>query len=96
MGYRNIKPVLTNIWELSGCCGLFTGDTSLNNGYGCKSRSKEKDEVGCCYMWDCPLAYSASLEDLKKHDTYLYKEYLDSGDDPEQSDWMIQYREVQK
>ena len=94
MGYKNIKPVLTNIGELSASCGLFTGDTPLNNGYGCKSRSKDKEEAGKCFAWACPLGYTTSLDDLKKHDTHLYNEYQNSGDDPEQSEWMIQHRAV--
>jgi len=94
MGYRNIEPVLVDIWELSGSCGLFTGDTDLNNGYGCKSRSKDKEEAGKCYAWACPLGYTASLDDLKKHDMHLYNEYKNGGHDPEQSDWMIQYRKI--
>ena len=94
MGYRNIKPILTDIWKLSGRCGLFNGDTDLNNCYGCKSRSKNKEEPGKCFTWACPLGYTTSLDDLKEHDIDLYNEYKNGGHDPEQSDWMIQYREV--
>lgn len=94
MGYRKIKPILTDIWELSGSCGLFTSDTDLNNGYGCRSRSKDKEEVGKCFAWACPLGYTTSLDDLKKHDIDLYHEYVDGDDDPEESDWMIQYRVI--
>ena len=96
MGYRKIKPILTNIWELSGACGLFTSGNNLNNGYGygCRSRSKDKEEVGKCFSWDCPLGYTTSLEDLKKHDIYLYNEYVEGGYNPENGDWMIQYREI--
>lgn len=95
MGYRNIKPVLRDIDELTGVCGLFC-DTDVNNGYGCKSRSKEKEESGKCYSWACPLAYTTSLDDLMEHDTDLYNEYLESGHDPESSGFVIQYRELVK
>ena len=56
MGYRKITPYKDSIFNLAKTCGLFNPDTELNNGYGCRSRSKEKQEPGCCYAWDCPLA----------------------------------------
>ena len=99
MGYRNIEPVLQHFDKLAQECGLFS-DTELNNGYGCLSKSKDKSEPGCCFQSDCPLAYDASLEDLRKHDTHLYEEYkADPGDvglesGTIESEWVMQYREV--
>jgi hypothetical protein len=60
----------------------------------CSSKSKDKQEPGCCYSWDCPLAHSANIEDLKEHDPILYEEYKDTvGAEEECGDWLIQYRE---
>ena len=56
MGYRKVTPYRESIFTLSQYCGLFNPDTDLNNGYGCRSTSKDKQEPGCCYAWDCPLA----------------------------------------
>ena len=104
MSYRKIKPVLTTINNLANVCGLFTSDTDLNNGYGCKSKSNEKDHPGCCYDFDCPLAIGADLTSLKEHDIDLYKEHLPdfkmelergtSEDDCCVDSWIIQYREL--
>ena len=105
MGYRKIKPVLIHMNTLCQECGLFTSDTELNNGYGCTSKSKFKSDPGCCYDSDCPLAFTADLEDLKEHDTHLYEEYKfnlseynkDNFDlDPHDvgSEWVVQFLEV--
>lgn len=94
MGYRNIKPVLTDISDLSDKCGLFKIGADLNDSYGCKSKSKNKDAVGKCYSWACPLGYPTSLKDLKKYDQHLYEEYLNGEFDPKDSGFMIQYREI--
>ena len=105
MGYRRIKPVLTTIYNLCQECGLFTCETDLNNGYGCLSKSKDKEESGKCYIWDCPLAYSADLKDIKEHDEHLYKEYknnlkeynkknFDLNPEDIGSEWVIQWRET--
>lgn len=75
MGYRHIEPVMTTINNLCQECRLFTFETDLNNGYGCLSKSKDKNEPGKCYAFDCPLAYTASLKDMKDHDTYVYNEW---------------------
>lgn len=108
MGYKNIKPELIYLDDLVLKCGLFTSDTDLNNGYGCKSKSKIKDEPGKCYGFDCPLASEASLADLKKHDEYLYNEHKQNFNhnqlkdedncfpDDYGSSWLIQYRSLSK
>lgn len=62
--YKKIEPVLTNIDELAKNCGLFVYSENLNGGYGCRSKSKEKDELGCCFDFDCPLACSVDLAEL--------------------------------
>lgn len=94
MSYKNISPVLRTILDLATDCGLFTRDTELNNGYGCLSASKQKSEPGCCFNFDCPLAYTAGLDDLKQYDSDLYEEYKDEpGSDDECGEWVIQYRE---
>lgn len=107
MSYKKIDPRLIDLDELVMSCGLFTSDTELNNGYGCKSRSKHKSERGRCFSFDCPLANEADLSDLKKHDETLYEEYreyfkeaLSNGASEEDllpaqsgSYWMIQYYE---
>jgi hypothetical protein len=74
MGYRKVKPYLEYFDNLN--CGLFNSETDLNNGYGCRSESKYKDEPGKCYQWDCPLCYSADLSDLKKFDKQEYEDWL--------------------
>ena len=88
MGYRNVKRVLISIYELSEDCGLFFSGNE-NNGYGCKSKSKDKAYPGCCYAFDCPLAFEADIEDLKKYDAGMYEEYKNSS----VKDWVVQYRE---
>jgi len=95
MAYRNIVPVLIDIDNLSGECGLFcTGDNIPNGGYGCASKFKNKQEPGCCNSWDCPLAYNATIDDLKKHDSILYEQYKDDPWAHEDcGDWMVKYRE---
>lgn len=98
MGYRNIEPVLLSIFSLAKECGLFFSGEE-NGGYCCNSRSKTKSDPGCCYAFDCPLASEANLEDLKKHDEGLYKEYkehYDKNNIPDHistGEWVVQYRE---
>jgi hypothetical protein len=90
MAYKKIERQLVSINDLCGICGLFTNQTDKNGGYGCKSKSKDKQELGCCYAWDCPLAYVADLEDFKKYNKDLYNEYTED----ENCDWVVQYREI--
>jgi len=56
MAYRNIKPKKISLVELARSCGLFTPITDEPLGYGCRSKSKYKDQPGLCRPWDCPLA----------------------------------------
>ena len=75
MGYRKVEPYIEDIDSFN--CGLFDEDTELNNGYGCRSRSKMKSEPGKCYAWDCPLGYCPDLDDLEKLDEPEYKFWKD-------------------
>ncbi len=102
MGYKSIEPVMVHIDTLCQECGLFKPNSELNGGYGCLSRSKEKDEPGKCYDFDCPLAYPASLDDMKKHDSRIHEEWEEymrkfnnENNDPSDvgSDWVVQFRE---
>ncbi len=105
MGYKKIEPKLIHLDDLVRVCGLFNGETNKNNGYGCKSRSKRKDNHGECHYYDCPIAVTASLKELKDFDQNLYeqflpdfKEELRKGKKEEDlfphevgSEWMLQY-----
>ncbi|MCK4328758.1 hypothetical protein KAX02_02840 [candidate division WOR-3 bacterium] len=94
MGYRNIKLELIPIETLMKECGLC--DCEHNNYYGCTSKSKNKQNLGYCFTFDCPLAYEANLEDMKEYDKNLYEEYKQEEFDPIEmgAGWMVQYREV--
>lgn len=108
MPYKKIESCLIHLDDLIDSCGLFDGETDKNNGYGCRSRSKYKQESGCCFGFDCPLAITASLVQLKKYDMDLYKQYLpdfasqikagEKEDECDVSDfggeWMVQYHEL--
>jgi hypothetical protein len=99
MGYKNIKPYVTTIDELCSGCGLFTSNTDLNNGYGCKSKSKYKTEIGKCYNWACPLGNVPDIEDLKKYDKDYYYEYKDKCDDDgviDSLELILVYKELTK
>lgn len=54
--------------ELTEKCGFFYED-DVNNGYACCSPDQEEREhgIGCCFRHFCPVAYPATVEDLKKH-----------------------------
>lgn len=105
MGYKKIKPKLIHLDDLVRVCGLFNGESNKNNGYGCISRSKRKDNPGECHYFDCPIAVTASLKELKDFDRDLYEQYLPNfkkelkkGESEEHlfphqvgSDWMVQY-----
>ncbi len=93
MAYVKMPHQLIHIDSLAQECGLFTSKTNQNGGYGCKSRSKEKQEPGCCYVFDCPLAHPADIEDLREYDNDLYEQYK-NGD--EITDWVIQHSELPK
>jgi hypothetical protein len=93
--YKQIENKLVQIDSFIRECGLFTSDTNLNNGYGCKSKSKSKQEPGCCYTYDCPLAHEADKEDLKELDHDLYLSYSED-ENIEGSGWMVQHSEVKR
>ena len=84
MGYKGVEKRLVSIYDLVQECGLFFSGEE-NGGYGCKSKSQDKGYPGCCYAFDCPLAYEADKEDLKK--------YGKGFDYYEEGEWVVQYRE---
>lgn len=49
-------------------CGMFTSDTELNNGYGCKA-TQNTVTPGCCYEISCPIATILDEEDPRWEDT---------------------------
>jgi len=86
VGYKALKePIIIHVNDLAMECGLFTSETELNGGYGCLSKSKQKDEPGKCYAWDCPLGYEADLEDLKNHALDLYDQWKEDEYDPSEA-----------
>ncbi len=99
MKFKKIDRLL-DLNRLSDYCGFFCGTDGLNNGYGCSfpedGEGYEKQELGCCFGFDCPIAREADLDDLKKFDKQLYDEWKDSEYGPIAggSDWMVQYREA--
>jgi len=95
MGYRKIKPMMIHIDSLIEDCGLFR-DTQ-EKPYQCLLRSKNiYRETGVCASKNCPLAWEADLEDMKKYDKDLYEEYKQEKCDPTEmgAGWMVQYREI--
>lgn len=98
---KEVDEELVHIDDFPNQCGFFTCDTDENGGYGCTFPEKcgdfSKQHPGCCYGWDCPFTFEADLEDLKKHDTYLYKEYKDEEYGPNESGsgWLIKWCEVE-
>lgn len=50
-------------------CGMFTSDTSENNGYGCQA-AQNTEAPGCCYTFACPIAAECDEEDPHWCDTY--------------------------
>ena len=64
---------------------------NYNDEYWTKKLRLKK--VGKCYTFSCPIAHSTDLEDMKNIDKELYNEYKATGDDPEDSDWMIRFKE---
>jgi len=93
MGYRNIEPNLIPIETLTKECELFEFEYDYP---GCLSKSKTKENPGHCSPFDCPIAYTANLADMKEYDKDLYEEYKQEEFDPVEmgSGWMVQYREV--
>ncbi len=98
--FKKIEPKLLQLDSVSDECGFFCDTDGLNNGYGCSFpddwEGYEKQEPGCCFGFDCPVANEADLDDLKKFDSDLYHEYKDAKYGPIEcgSDWMVMYREA--
>ena len=63
MAYKRITDRLIDINVLAEECGLFF-IADINGGYGCRSRSKNKQMPGACYAFDCPLAVEADEQDI--------------------------------
>jgi len=96
MAYKRVKKYLETIDELTEYCGLFVRGSKNNGGYGCKSKSKRKQEPGCCYSFDCPLVTEADLEDLEQSSPILYEQYKDDEHNVESSGWVIVHSEIIK
>jgi hypothetical protein len=112
MKFKEVDLGLVYFDDFCNECGLFTGKTNLNGGYGCLAvRDEKESEYGLCMPGDCPLAYTASLADIKKYDEGLYQEHKaeyvkfksfhGSEEDfvPSKwngSDWLVQYRELEE
>lgn len=94
MTYKKVEKQLLHIDALASVCEMFVSGSKKNGGYGCKSKSKDKQMPGCCYAFDCPLAYEADIEDLKDFDPILYDQY--KNDEYGIHDWVVQYRELIK
>jgi len=58
-----------HIDRLTQECGMFTSDTSENNGYGCQA-AQNTEAPGCCYTFACPIATECDEEDPHWCDTY--------------------------
>ena len=86
MGYRKVNPPrIVNFYSFSVVCKLHTqGENWERN---CLSKSKIKQERGLCSPTNCPLAYSADVNDLKKYSEGIYSE-----EDPD--DYSVLYRDV--
>lgn len=81
---------IIHIDEMTSICGYFTGETTVNNGYGCTHPDQEEKDEDCntgkehgkCYCFSCPLGNEADLEDMKKLDQELYNDWKDEKYDP--------------
>lgn len=55
--------------EFAYQCPFFTGDTAINNGYGCKHPGQQEREegetAGGCHCYTCPLGIEAEQEDTE-------------------------------
>ena len=55
-------------------CPYFTGETNVNNGYGCNHPNQEEKEIendkkqGKCFCFSCPMGYPADEESLSETD----------------------------
>ena len=88
-----MKNELVHIDNFINDCGFFTSNTDENNGYGCTFNPNRKEEPGCCFTFDCPVAREADLEDLKELDKSLYEQYKDDANHVIGSGWMVVTKE---
>ena len=84
--WENLKVI--HIDQLICECGMFTWDTELNNGYGCRS-AFNTETPGCCYDFSCPIATTIDEEDPEWNDTLeegmwmkVYAKFQDTGNQP--------------
>lgn len=69
--------------ELTQICGMFDGQSELNNGYGCKA-AQNTEAPGCCYSFSCPIAWELDDEDDEWDECYS------------PGDWMKQHSEFKE
>lgn len=85
MGYRKVNPPrIVNFYSFSVVCQLRSSEGEFWERI-CLSKSKIKQEKGLCSPTDCPLAYSASVDDLKKYSDGIYT-------DEDQDDYSVLYQ----
>ena len=66
MGYRKVNPpIIVDFFTFSAACELHISGENWE--HICLSRSKIKQEKGLCLPTDCPLTYTASIEDLEEY-----------------------------
>jgi hypothetical protein len=76
MGYKKLKePRLVDFLYFMYRCPLQDTENESPPPY-CKSRSKEKQEIGHCGPCDCPLCYPVGWEDFFKMDEDLFWEWV--------------------
>ena len=86
MGYRKVNPpIIVFFYTFSVECKLHISGKDYE--HVCLSKSKLKHEKGVCSSTDCPLAYSASIEDLENFSDGIYV-----GEEPD--DYSVLHRDV--
>lgn len=93
---------LVTLDDLTSECGYFgTGalyfsDDIPNNGYACSHPEQEEKcrGFGLCFSWSCPIAYEATMSDLRELGDDLYRQY--ASENPHDDDiprggasWMV-------
>ena len=78
---------LITIDDLATICGHFT-ESEDNNGYGC---AHPESETGYCLRSNCPIATTATMEDVQALNRELWQEWGGSATDQEDTcgDWML-------
>lgn len=56
------KNEIISLDELTQVCGMFDGQSEINNGYGCRA-TQNTQSPGCCYSFSCPIAAELDDED---------------------------------